>query len=181
MTRTLHRTRRRLPTLAALSVTAVTAAMLGTAPSAYAVGATTVSCTTGSLDLQVGNTTGAVTGTETLSGCTSAGNPALTSGTVTITGHADVRTLLEIVTVTTDTITWNTGQTTTVASEARTITGLRDIIETGTGGTVDPTAEIESFAGTRSFQPGHPGQEMNLIVHAVIGGIPFEIINSTIA
>jgi hypothetical protein len=49
-------------------------------------------------------------------------------------------------------------------------------------------AHSETFVPGQSFEPGqsgfeprftagHAGQEMNLIVHAVIGGIPFEVIN----
>lgn len=56
-----------------------------------------------------------------MTGCTSVLDPAITSGTLSVSGDATVNTAAEVVTDTTDTITWNTGATTTV-SEARTFT-----------------------------------------------------------
>jgi hypothetical protein len=49
-------------------------------------------------------------------------------------------------------------------------------------------AHSETFVPGQSFEPGqsgfepsftagHAGQQMNLIVHAVVGGIPFEVFN----
>ncbi|MFI1172897.1 hypothetical protein [Streptomyces melanogenes] len=137
-------------TLASLATAVV---FLGGAAPAHATQArtTAVECKSGNLTLNIAaNDT--VTGSATLTQCASPINPGITSATVSISGHAS--TLLNGATVvtSTDTITWNTGQSTTV-NETRTIVGRTNVTEVGVGASVSglfhPSTESESGHGTR--------------------------------
>ncbi|QIS14026.1 hypothetical protein [Nocardia arthritidis] len=109
-----------------------------------------VACTGGSFRLLV-HPDQTVDGTGTLTGCSSPTDPAITSATVSISGSATIDTGVEIVTQTTDTITFNTGAVATV-NETRTITGASTVVESGTGAGIDPSGETEAGTGTRSLQ-----------------------------
>jgi len=173
--------------LVGLAASVMVAATVGFAPAAHAASATsaesmTVRCTDFALDVHV-QADGAVTGTDHVSDCTSSEDPDLHRATIVISGEVVVVTADVVVTDTTDTITWNTGQTGT-DSEERVFVGADTVAEHGAG-TSQSETEVEDGTGTRidrgvqpAFTGGHAGESLNLIVHAVVGGIPFEIINS---
>jgi hypothetical protein len=138
------------------SVAAVTAALLSTvtltAPAAADPDTILASCTGGSANIKIDRETHEVNGTATLSGCTAVGHPAIHSATIAIQGTALVS-MLEIATFTADTITWNTGQTTTLSGE-RTFTGAVTVVAAGAGeslaGLFHPSLGTESGIGTRT-------------------------------
>jgi len=134
MASSLTRIKRSSAALAPLGLTI--AALLALTSSASA-DAGVVICH-GWLDFMVNGS--AVTGTGTLSGCS---DPRLNSATMTMTGREPVQTALETDILTTDTITLPNGQKATF-TEARTLTGLGQGVEAGTGVDSDLEADVET-------------------------------------
>ncbi|MFF2073132.1 hypothetical protein ACFVXG_00055 [Kitasatospora sp. NPDC058162] len=140
--------------LASLTTLATVAVFLGGAAPAHAAqaGTTDVECKSGNLTLNIADD-GTVTGSATLTNCASPIDPGITSATVSISGHSS--TLLNGATLvtSTDTTTWNTGESTTV-NETRTIVGGNNVTEVGVGeslsGLFHPSTESESGHGTRN-------------------------------
>ncbi|WP_437684280.1 hypothetical protein [Sorangium sp. So ce131] len=134
------------------SVALIVAGVVGAPPAARA-GTLVATCTTSSAEITIDPASGEVTGTATLSGCTAPGRPDIHSGTVSISGHAPVRTALLIETITTDTITWNTGEITSDTT-TRTFAGVSAVVEVGAGASVaglfHPSASAETGTGTRT-------------------------------
>lgn len=140
------------------AVLVVAAGTVALAAPAHAAGIEAVACTGGALDIYIDEANGdTVTGSGTLTGCLSVIDPSITSGTISLSGDATVNTGLEVVTDTTDTITWNTGDTSTV-SEVRTITGSTTVADAGTGaddaGLFNPSDEAEIASGTEYSDAG---------------------------
>ena len=158
-------------TAAVLPIAAATASAstLPTNTATAAAVAEFIECSEGSLSVKVNTTTKAVTGTGTATDCVAQVNPAYTSATITISGTATTIGGLAIKTVTTDTIKWNTGQTTTVAV-TRNYYGASGVSAVGvgntTGGLFHPAGEFDNGAGTRSTSAGviTLNNELQLIV-----------------
>jgi len=159
MTRSLTRSRRSLAGLVPLGLT--TAALLA-ATSGASADAGVVTCH-GSLDFRVNGS--AVAGTGTLSGCS---DPRLNSAMMTMTGTEPVQTALETDIITTDTITLTNGQTATF-TEARTLTGLGQGVEAGTGVDPDPVADVETGTFTEGGDPGIDVDNGLAILKALFG------------
>ncbi|MGK3983090.1 hypothetical protein WME99_08620 [Sorangium sp. So ce136] len=123
------------------------------APPAARAGTVVAICAAGSAEFKIDPDSGEVTGTATLSGCTAPGRPDIHSATVSISGHAPVSTPLLTETITTDTITWNTGETTS-ETHTRTFAGVSAVVEVGAGASVaglfHPFASAETGTGTRT-------------------------------
>ncbi|MFE3585169.1 hypothetical protein [Streptomyces vinaceus] len=96
--------------------------------------------------------------------CSSPGNPAISSATLTGSGTAIYLGGITA-TVTQDTLTFNTGATTTL-TEGRTILGTTTVTETGTGATLGgllhPAVETETGTGTIQF-----GGQANILVNLI--------------
>jgi hypothetical protein len=137
--------------LAALSVLPLSAA------AGSAAGADFVECAQGSLSVRVDTVTRAVTGTGSVSQCVAQVNFELTSATITVSGTATQLAGLLVSTVTTETIRWNTGQTTTVSVQ-RSYFGASSVSAVGTGpttgGVLHPASEFDNGNGTRKNNGG---------------------------
>jgi hypothetical protein len=114
-------------------------------------------CSGGSLTLYLDEEKGdAISGSGTLSGCSARSNPKIHSATRTVSGHATLRAPGLLRLTTTDRITWNTGQATTVTVR-RTVKGHRSVKDFGTGktrsGLFHPAKETELGTGIRTDSP----------------------------
>jgi hypothetical protein len=111
-----------------------------------------IACSGGTADIQIDPETNEVSGTATQTGCFSLLHPGIHSATIVIHGTAIVSPL-EIVTFTTDTTTWNTGQTTTQNAQ-RTFTGAGTVVEAGAGNSIaglfHPSLRTDTGSGTRT-------------------------------
>jgi hypothetical protein len=77
--------------------------------------------------IQIDQNSGTITGTATMSRCVAPGHPDIHSGTVSISGHTTLLTAVPITATTTNnTITWNTGESTT-ETQIRTFTGAASV------------------------------------------------------
>jgi hypothetical protein len=149
--------KRRIATLFG-TATLVLGSMLGTAAVADAA-VTLAVCTGGEIEIYIDEDNDDLATVEGfLTGCTALGNPNIHSATITGSGAATVNTALLLAVTTSDTITWNTGQSTTVTS-IREWAGIGIVVMAGEdatlGGLFHPAAgaEVPSEAG-RSSQPG---------------------------
>lgn len=137
------------------TITLIAIGVIEAAPAASASQSRTIlaNCVISSADFQVARSSGAVTGTATLSDCIVPGRPDIHSATVSMSGHTTLLTAILVMIDTTDTITWNTGESTTV-TQTRTFTGASSVIEVGDGvslaGLLHPSAEAETSTGTRT-------------------------------
>lgn len=128
-----------------------------TASVSAAADAEFIECAGGTLTVKVNPTTKAVTGTGVATGCVAQVNPVYTSATIKITGTATTVGSLYIATATTETITWNTGDTTTVAVSRGYFGSITtSAVGTGntTGGLFHPAGEFDNGNGTRSTSGG---------------------------
>ncbi|HEV2779525.1 MAG TPA: hypothetical protein VGX25_09000 [Actinophytocola sp.] len=116
-----------------------------------------IECSEGSLNVRVDTATRAVTGSANVSSCVSQGTPGYTSATITIRGSATQITASLVDTVTTETIRWNTGQTTTVSVQ-RSFMGATNLSAIGIGkttaGLFHPADQFDSGDGNRSNGAG---------------------------
>ncbi|HET9138670.1 hypothetical protein [Actinophytocola sp.] len=116
-----------------------------------------VECSKGSLSVRVDTVTRAVTGTGNVSQCVAQVNFELTSATITVSGTATQLAGLLVSTVTTETIRWNNGQTTTVTVQ-RSYFGTSSVSAVGTGnttgGVLHPAGEFDNGNGTRRNNGG---------------------------
>ncbi|HEU5471200.1 MAG TPA: hypothetical protein VFV67_11150 [Actinophytocola sp.] len=139
---------------AALAVLPVSAA---TGSAASAAAADFVECSQGSLSVRVDTATRAVTGTGSVSRCVAQVNFQLTSATITVSGTATQLAGLLVSTVTTETIRWNTGETTTLTVQ-RSYFGASGVSAVGvgkaTGGVLYPADEFDNGNGTRRNNVG---------------------------
>jgi hypothetical protein len=140
--------RRPLPLITA-SILAAT--LLAAAPAtASAQEPTAVVCSGGTLTLTV-DTAGYATGSGTLADCTAPGRPDVNSATVSVTGNASIL-MPGLTSVTsTDTITWNTGDISTITTQRTYIGKPEQAIETGAGATLSgifhPSFTLETGRG----------------------------------
>lgn len=132
---------------------------------------TLVTCLGGEIEIYVNEyNDDAVTVEGTFTDCFSLFDEDIESATISGSGHATVNTILEVVVTTTDTITWNTSDTTTL-TEVRTVTGLHSVLGVGVGATVSdlfhPSTDTAAGTGTRTNSPG--GVECHIEWHVEMG------------
>lgn len=110
-------------------------------------------CSGGTLALTV-DAAGHATGSGTLTDCTAAGRPDITSATFSVNGNAPISLPRITLVNSTDTITWNTGDTSTLTTQRTYIGKPEQATQIGAGATVKglfhPSLTVETGKGIPS-------------------------------